>query len=80
MTNLMFDQFEELEFRIFNICSEIFNKDDLENFMQKFSSSLHFKDKGFYLAYMIYCSLQCTLIMVLSWCSLGKSVNLMRYV
>ena len=29
----MFDQFEDLEFRIFNICSEIFNKDDLENFM-----------------------------------------------
>ena len=49
MTNLMFDQFEELEFRIFNICSEIFNKDDLENFMQKFNSLLHFKDKVFIL-------------------------------
>ena len=53
MTNLMFDLFEELEFGIFNICSEIFNKDDLENFMQKFHPLLDFKDKGFYLAYMI---------------------------
>ena len=30
MHDWMFDQFKDLEFWIFNICSEIFNKDDRE--------------------------------------------------